>query len=111
MTIVDVRDLTVRYGAAVALDRVSLRLDAGERVALIGPNGAGKTTCFNIINGQLEADAGSVWLGAERIDGLPPQRIATAGVGRTFQTAATFASSAPLVWQHMHSVRFLRLPS
>ncbi len=75
-----------------ALDDVSFAVGAGELVALIGPNGAGKTTCFNIINGQLQADAGSVWLGAERIDGLPPQRIATAGVGRTFQTAATFAS-------------------
>ena len=75
-----------------ALDDVSFTVGAGELVALIGPNGAGKTTCFNIINGQLDADAGSVWLGAERIDRLPPQRIATAGVGRTFQTAATFAS-------------------
>jgi branched-chain amino acid transport system ATP-binding protein len=75
-----------------ALDDVSFTVGAGELVALIGPNGAGKTTCFNIINGQLKADAGSVWLGAERIDHLPPQRIGTAGVGRTFQTAATFAS-------------------
>jgi branched-chain amino acid transport system ATP-binding protein len=75
-----------------ALNDVSFNVGAGELVALIGPNGAGKTTCFNVINGQLEPDAGSVWLAGERIDGLPPQRVATAGVGRTFQTAATFAS-------------------
>jgi branched-chain amino acid transport system ATP-binding protein len=75
-----------------ALSDVSFNVGAGELVALIGPNGAGKTTCFNIINGQLEPDTGSVWLAGERIDRLPPQRIATAGVGRTFQTAATFAS-------------------
>ena len=75
-----------------ALDDVSFSVGAGELVALIGPNGAGKTTCFNIINGQLAPDAGSVWLGAERIDGWTPQRIALVGVGRTFQTAATFAS-------------------
>jgi len=75
-----------------ALNDVSFSVGAGELVALIGPNGAGKTTCFNVINGQLEPDAGSVWLAGERIDGLPPQRVATAGVGRTFQTAATFAS-------------------
>jgi len=80
------------FGGVQALDDVSFALGAGEMVALIGPNGAGKTTCFNIINGQLGADAGSVWLAGERIDGLPPQRIALAGVGRTFQTAATFAS-------------------
>jgi branched-chain amino acid transport system ATP-binding protein len=75
-----------------ALSDVSFNVSAGELVALIGPNGAGKTTCFNIINGQLEPDTGSVWLAGERIDRLPPQRVATAGVGRTFQTAATFAS-------------------
>jgi branched-chain amino acid transport system ATP-binding protein len=75
-----------------ALNDVSFSVGAGELVALIGPNGAGKTTCFNVINGQLEPDAGSVWLAGERLDGLPPQRIAMAGVGRTFQTAATFAS-------------------
>jgi branched-chain amino acid transport system ATP-binding protein len=80
------------FGGVQALDDVSFTIGAGELVALIGPNGAGKTTCFNIINGQLEPDAGSVWLGGERIDGLPPQRVALAGVGRTFQTAATFAS-------------------
>ena len=87
-----VEHLSKAFDGIQALNDVSFSVGAGELVALIGPNGAGKTTCFNIINGQLEADAGSVWLGAERIDGLPPQRIATAGVGRTFQTAATFAS-------------------
>jgi branched-chain amino acid transport system ATP-binding protein len=80
------------FDGVQALDDVSFSVAAGEMVALIGPNGAGKTTCFNIINGQLEADAGSVSLGGKRIDGWPPQRIALAGVGRTFQTAATFAS-------------------
>ena len=65
---------------------------AGELVALIGPNGAGKTTCFNLVNGQLAPDAGTVALAGERIDGLPPRAIARTGVGRTFQVAATFAS-------------------
>jgi branched-chain amino acid transport system ATP-binding protein len=80
------------FDGVQALNDVSFSVDAGELVALIGPNGAGKTTCFNVINGQLAPDAGSVWLAGERLDGLPPQRIAMAGVGRTFQTAATFAS-------------------
>ncbi len=75
-----------------AVDDVSFTVDAGERVALIGPNGAGKSTCFNLVNGQLALDAGSVRLAGERIDGLPPQAIARRGVGRTFQVAATFAS-------------------
>jgi branched-chain amino acid transport system ATP-binding protein len=71
---------------------VSFKVAAGELVALIGPNGAGKTTCFNMINGQLLPDRGTVTLGGARIDGLPPRSIARLGVGRTFQVAATFAS-------------------
>ena len=71
---------------------VSFDVRAGEIVALIGPNGAGKSTCFNLINGQLAADAGRVELDGERIDGLPPHALARRGVGRTFQVAATFAS-------------------
>ncbi len=65
---------------------------AGELVALIGPNGAGKTTCFNLVNGQLAPDAGTITLSGTRIDRLPPRAIARMGVGRTFQVAATFAS-------------------
>jgi branched-chain amino acid transport system ATP-binding protein len=80
------------FGGVDAVVDVSFRVDAGELVALIGPNGAGKTTCFNLVNGQLRADAGSVLLLGERIDGLPPRDIARRGVGRTFQVAATFAS-------------------
>jgi branched-chain amino acid transport system ATP-binding protein len=87
-----IEHLSKAFGGVQALDDVSFSVGAGEMVALIGPNGAGKTTCFNIINGQLEADAGSVWLAGKRIDGWRPQRIAVAGVGRTFQTAATFSS-------------------
>jgi branched-chain amino acid transport system ATP-binding protein len=80
------------FGGVVAVDDVSFAVATGEMVALIGPNGAGKTTCFNLINGQLSPDAGEVRLGGERIDGLPPRRIAARRVGRTFQTAAVFAS-------------------
>ncbi|MDQ6916780.1 MAG: ABC transporter ATP-binding protein [Pseudomonadota bacterium] len=87
-----VEHLSKAFDGLQALDDISFTVAAGEVVALIGPNGAGKTTCFNIVNGQLASDDGSVWLGGERIDRWPPQRIARAGVGRTFQTAATFAS-------------------
>jgi branched-chain amino acid transport system ATP-binding protein len=80
------------FGGVRALHDVSFSVASGEIVALIGPNGAGKTTCFNIVTGQLRADAGSVRLAGDRIDGWAPQRIAAAGVGRTFQTASIFAS-------------------
>lgn len=80
------------FGGVHAVDDVSFTVDAGERVALIGPNGAGKSTCFNLVNGQLALDSGTVRLAGARIDGLPPQVIARRGVGRTFQVVATFAS-------------------
>jgi branched-chain amino acid transport system ATP-binding protein len=87
-----VSHLRKSFGGIHAVDDVSFAVNAGELVALIGPNGAGKTTCFNLVNGQLAADAGEVWMGDARIDGLPPQVVARRGVGRTFQVAATFAS-------------------
>ena len=90
--VLEVVGLTKTFGGVRAVDDVSFAVAAGELVALIGPNGAGKTTCFNLVNGQLAPDAGTVLLAGERIDGLPAQAIARRGVGRTFQVAATFAS-------------------
>jgi branched-chain amino acid transport system ATP-binding protein len=84
--------LVKSFGGVKAVRDVSFAVAAGEVVALIGPNGAGKTTCFNLVNGQLAPDRGTVVLGDRRIDGLPPRAIARLGVGRTFQVAATFAS-------------------
>jgi branched-chain amino acid transport system ATP-binding protein len=84
--------LSKAFGGIDAVHEVSFTIAAGELVALIGPNGAGKTTCFNLVNGQLVPDAGTVVLSGTRIDGQPPRAIARLGVGRTFQVAATFAS-------------------
>src|SRR5207247_6179568 len=64
----------------------------GEKIALIGPNGAGKTTLFNVLDGQLAPDRGSLALQGRRLDGLPAHAIARLGVGRTFQVTATFGS-------------------
>ena len=88
----EVRHLARAFGGVRAVDDVSFDVASGELVALIGPNGAGKTTCFNLLNGQLVPDVGTVTLAGTRIDGLPPHRVAHLGVGRTFQVAATFAS-------------------
>ena len=84
--------LAKAFGGVDAVRDVSLTVRAGELVALIGPNGAGKTTCFNLVNGQLRPDAGTITLLGSRIDGLPPRAISRMGVGRTFQIAALFAS-------------------
>ncbi len=87
-----VNDLQRSFGGVQAVRGVSFALEAGEILALIGPNGAGKTTCFNLLNGQLRPDAGTVRLDGVDIVGLPPRRIWRMGVGRTFQITATFAS-------------------
>ena len=87
-----VAHLAKAFGGVHAVRNVSFAVAAGEVVALIGPNGAGKSTCFNLVNGQVVPDSGTVLLDGERIDGLPPRAIAGMGVGRTFQVAATFAS-------------------
>ena len=86
------RGLAKSFDGLEAVRHVSFTLFAGEMLAMIGPNGAGKTTCFNLVNGQLRADAGTVTLHGTRIDGKSPGAIARAGVARTFQVAATFAS-------------------
>ena len=65
--------LSKSFGGVRAVDDVSFDLGAGEMLALIGPNGAGKTTCFNMVNGQLAPDAGSVRLGGVELVGLKPR--------------------------------------
>jgi branched-chain amino acid transport system ATP-binding protein len=91
-SILQVNALAKSFDGVRAVDGVTFQVDAGELVALIGPNGAGKTTCFNLVNGQLRPDAGTIQLAGERVEGDSPQRMAQRGVGRTFQVAATFAS-------------------
>jgi branched-chain amino acid transport system ATP-binding protein len=90
--ILETRGLTKEFKGFIAVDNVNLRVQRGSIHALIGPNGAGKTTCFNCINGQLAPDEGTVTLAGVDITGRSPREIALAGVGRTFQVAATFAS-------------------
>ena len=92
MSVLAVTGLEKRYGGVRAVDGVSFSVGAGERVALIGPNGAGKSTCFNMIGGQIRPDRGTVLLDGEDVTGAGPRRLFRAGVGRTFQITAVFAS-------------------
>jgi len=87
-----VERLAKSFGGVHAVREVSFRVAAGELLAMIGPNGAGKTTCFNMLNGQLAPDAGSVQLEGREIVGLAPRVVWRRGVGRTFQITATFPS-------------------
>jgi len=90
--ILEARNLAKSFGAVRAVADVSFSVAAGERVAMIGPNGAGKTTCFNLLDGQLRADAGSIRIDGRDLEGLPPRARFRLGVGRTFQVAETFGS-------------------
>jgi branched-chain amino acid transport system ATP-binding protein len=90
--ILAVGGLARAFDGVRAVDGVDFEVARAEMVALIGPNGAGKTTCFNLINGQLRADCGTVSVEGREITGLAPATIARRHVGRTFQVAATFAS-------------------
>jgi ABC-type branched-subunit amino acid transport system ATPase component/ABC-type branched-subunit amino acid transport system permease subunit len=82
----DVRCVSVAFGAVQALAGVSLQVEPGELVGIIGPNGAGKTTLFNVCSGFQVPAAGRVFLDGEDITPLPAHRRARAGLGRTFQT-------------------------
>jgi branched-chain amino acid transport system ATP-binding protein len=87
-----VEHLCKAYGGIEAVNDLSFDLAAGEMLALIGPNGAGKTTCFNLLDGQIKADSGSVEFEGRSLLGREPRQIWRLGVGRTFQITATFAS-------------------
>ncbi|MGE8317927.1 MAG: ABC transporter ATP-binding protein [Comamonas sp.] len=91
-----VTGLRKSFGGVQAVDGVDFALARGEVLALIGPNGAGKSTTFNMLNGQLRADGGSVRLDNDgqvtELVGLKPREVWRLGVGRTFQIAETFAS-------------------
>jgi len=92
MSLLTVRDLGKSFGGNRAVDGVSFAVAKGELLALIGPNGAGKSTTFNMVNGQLPADSGSIQLDGQELVGRKPRDIWKRGVGRTFQIAETFAS-------------------
>lgn len=87
-----VANLGKSFGGVKAVDNIRFDLAPGELLALIGPNGAGKSTTFNMVNGQLRADSGSIQLNGRELVGLKPREIWHQGVGRTFQIAETFAS-------------------
>jgi branched-chain amino acid transport system ATP-binding protein len=91
-TVLAVSGLSKSFGGVRAVQNVSFEVGEGELLAVIGPNGAGKTTCFNMVNGQLTPDGGSVRIGGAETAGRKPREIWRMGVGRTFQITATFAS-------------------
>ena len=92
MSLLQVSGLSKRFGGNLAVDNIGFEVAPGELLAMIGPNGAGKSTTFNMVNGQLPADSGSIRLAGQELLGRKPREIWRLGVGRSFQIAETFAS-------------------
>jgi len=85
LALLEVRDVTKKFGELVANDRVSFSVETGAIVGLIGPNGAGKTTIFNCVSGLYPVTSGKIFFDGREITGLPSYRIARMGAVRTFQ--------------------------
>jgi branched-chain amino acid transport system ATP-binding protein len=85
-----VEGLAKAFGGLQVLTGVSFALEVGEKLAIIGPNGAGKTTLLNVLNGQLSSLSGRIYLFGTDITGLPTQRRARLGMGRSFQITSLF---------------------
>ncbi len=109
---VDVQGLTVRFGGLTAVNQLSFQVQPGTIHALIGPNGAGKSTTFNCISRYYQPNAGRVVIDGQDVSQLPPQRMASLGVARTFQNLELFGELT--VWEnvllgcHSHSARGLK---
>lgn len=96
MALLEVRDVTLRFGGIVALDGVSFAVEEGHISGLIGPNGAGKTTAFNVITRLYKPDSGEVLLDGASLLRQPAFKIVRKGVARTFQNLQLFRSMSVL---------------
>jgi branched-chain amino acid transport system ATP-binding protein len=92
VALLEVRDVTVRFGGVTAVDGASLTAGRGVVTGLIGPNGAGKTTLFNVISGLQAAQGGEVVFRGRELRNMPPSGRSRGGIGRTFQRLEAFGS-------------------
>jgi len=96
MALLEARKIGKSFGGLQALSDVSIAIEPGEIYGLIGPNGAGKTTLFNVLTGLYKADGGAVLFNGADLTGQKPNRIAEAGIARTFQNIRLFANMAAI---------------
>ncbi|HEY2556479.1 MAG TPA: ABC transporter ATP-binding protein [Diaminobutyricibacter sp.] len=94
--LVEVKNLTVKFGGLLALDDVSFDIKRGEILGLIGPNGAGKTTCFNAMTGVYKPTSGDVLLEGKSLKGQKQHKITRLGLARTFQNIRLFGEMSAL---------------
>ena len=105
MALLELRDVSKRFGGLQALARVNLQVEEGMIASLIGPNGAGKTTLFNTLTGIYRPDSGEIRFQNQPLIGLKPEKITSAGISRTFQNIRLFSHMTVLenVLVGMHS--------
>ncbi|HYY26247.1 MAG TPA: ABC transporter ATP-binding protein [Candidatus Udaeobacter sp.] len=96
MALLELRDVSKRFGGLQALARVNLQVEAGMIASLIGPNGAGKTTLFNTLTGIYRPDSGEIRFQNQPLIGLKPEKITRAGITRTFQNIRLFSHMSVL---------------
>jgi branched-chain amino acid transport system ATP-binding protein len=94
--LLEVDDVTLRFGGVVALDKIDFQIYEGEILGLIGPNGAGKTTSFNVMTGVYRPTSGAVRFRGERVTGRKPHQISRLGISRTFQNIRLFPEMTAL---------------
>ncbi len=97
--LLETRDLTIQFGAVVAVDSISVTIREGEVVGLIGTNGAGKTTFINMVTGYLKPTRGSILLDGQSVAGNNPRKMVARGVARSFQVPQLFPEMS--VEQHI----------
>jgi branched-chain amino acid transport system ATP-binding protein len=101
MALLYVENMTHWFGGLRAVHEYDLEIEPGQIRGLIGPNGAGKTTIFNLITGRYKPTEGGIFLDGHEITGLPPHRIASMGIGRTFQNLR--------LWRHMTVLEHVKM--
>ena len=94
--VIDVRNVTKRFGGLTAVNDCSLQVERGSITGLIGPNGAGKSTLFNMVAGNITPDSGSIVFDGRDVTGLPPHKLFRLGLLRTFQIAHEFSNMTAL---------------
>jgi branched-chain amino acid transport system permease protein len=95
-TVLELRDVTMKFGGVVAMENVSLAVRRGQIFGIIGPNGAGKTTLFNCVTGIFRPTGGEILVNGHSVVGRRPHRITEAGVARTFQNIRLFPNVTAL---------------
>ena len=101
MALLSVQEMTHWFGGLQAVRGYNVNIEPGQIRGLIGPNGAGKTTVFNLITGRYKPTEGQIFLDGEEITGLPPHKIASRGLGRTFQNLR--------LWRHMTVLEHVKM--